>query len=352
MTSRTIVLAIDPNMDNFSVLGLRHRTAKGHQVVIHNTPAINVQGTETVFNFDILITGQANGDGVNEHVPEHRICRIPRHKKFTQAVKLQQAVAAYGQQEPTCFLNIPTWFNGWGGRNYPCAIEWMVVKPNDGARGIGHFTVATAYVNMDYFLKAMNKLLEGEHTQENFDAFIESFAGKVEYHTGGENYPFEGLESLKTDGVVVQSVIQNIGKEYRVITDKDCEPSYFQERRSRDPESKYPQATGGGAVIDIGMIKTHDDLPSCINMDLLRHLCKKVIGPMSSIDIFVTNDGYWGIFEYCNQFGISGVPQDYIFNLHATFVESLVANYIDYETSVVQHAADGLAEAWKEPDHA
>lgn len=331
MQNRTFVVAIDPGMDNFSVLGLRHTLRNGNSIVVHNHPAMNVQGAETVFNFDILISGKKEFDPILVSAPKHRLSVVPRHTKSTQAVLLQKTVAEYDGNQQHSFLHVPTWINGWGGRNYPCSTERMVVKPGDGARGIGQFTVRTKNVNMDYFLRALNKLVEGEHSQEKLDEFIASFKGHVEYHAGAENFPLEGLGALKEDERVVQAVIENVVKEYRVITDKHSKPAYFQQRRLRDKESNFPQATGGGATIDLEMVVDVDSIPSCINLPLLNHICRDLIGPLSSIDLFVTGDGFWGIFEYCNQFGISGIPQDVVFNLHADFMQDIVDRYIEAE---------------------
>jgi len=330
MKNRTFVVAIDPNMDNFSVLGLRHTLKNGNDVVVHNDPAMNMQGAETVFNFDVYISGKRGFDPILVSAPRHRLIVVPRHTKSVQAALLQKAVADFDGTPQHGFRHVPTWINGWGGRNYPCSTDRMVVKPGDGARGIGQFTVSTQNVNMDYFLKQLNKLVEGEHTQEKLDEFLSQFNGNVKYHTGSENFPLEGLGALKEDEIVVQEVIENIVKEYRVITDKNSRPAYWQERR-RPVGQNFPQATGGGAIIDHNALIMLVDIPSCINVALLEHLCRNVIGPLSSIDLFVTGDGSWGIFEYCNQFGISGVPQDVAFNLHAEFMQDIVDIYIEGE---------------------
>lgn len=334
MKNHTFVVAIDPNMDNFSVLGLRHSLRNGNDIVVHNHPAMNVQGAETVFNFDILISGKKDFDPILVAAPRHRLAVVPRHTKSTQAVLLQKTVNGYLGHPEHGFLHVPTWINGWGGRNYPCSTDRMVVKPGDGARGIGQFTVNTKNVNMDYFLKDLGKLVEGEHTQEKLDAFLANFNGSVEYHPGAEHFPLEGLGALKEDELVVQEVIENVKYEYRVITDKHSKPAYFQQRRIRDDESSFPQATGGGGTINRSLVVDAHEIPSCVNMQLLEHICQELIGPLSSIDLFVTGEGMWGIFEYCNQFGISGIPQDIVFNLHAEFVQDLVDRYIEAEQRI------------------
>lgn len=95
MQNRTFVVAIDPNMDNFSVLGLRHSLRNGNEVVVHNAPAMNVQGAETVFNFDILISGKKDFDPILVATPHHRLAVVPRHTKSTQAVLIQKVVGEY-----------------------------------------------------------------------------------------------------------------------------------------------------------------------------------------------------------------------------------------------------------------
>lgn len=337
MAKRTFVVAVDPYMDNFSVLGLRHMLANGDEVVIHNTPDFNMVGDKTIFNFDIFISGKLKQETFSTIVPSWRLVEIPRHGKVVQHCLLQQAAAAYSVDHTRrdFFINVPTWKQGWGGRNYPVRPGRMVVKPNDGARGIGQFVVDTHLVNIDAFLKSLNALLATEYTAESLAEFLAKYENAVTYHTGSENKPLEGLATLKEQGVIVQSVVEDISSEYRIITNKDCEPTYVQKRRIRDPESVFPQATGGGSLIDKDSIVDIDEMPGCVNRDMLNYLCRHAIGPMSSIDLFVTNDGHWGIFEFCNQFGISGIPQMIIHSMHVQFMEMIIDRYLTGEANSV-----------------
>ena len=191
------------------------------------------------------------------------------------------------------------------------------VKSLDGARGIGQFVVKTEHVNLNYFLSELKYTLSQELVDDTVPKFLERFEGNVIYGAGDENYVNEGLVTMRDQGYFVQSLVPDVKVEYRIITDTNSVPKYFQRRKVRDVDSAYPQATGSGSVVDKEAILTAEAFyaESNVSSAFFEHVCRTVIGPLSSIDVFITS-GEWGIFEYCNQFGISGIPAAIVTDLH------------------------------------
>ena len=335
MSTKTVVIAIDEKMDNFAVLGNRFDiTVAGefYNVYVHNNPSVNQSFVGVTANFDILFDGGYGRKDWADILPQHQHRLNKRFSKEIQAIKMADFhkgwMSHFGRPDPR-FINIPTWSIGWNGRNYPERADAVVVKGKDGARGIGQFVINTVYVNLDYFLKRLDSLLKVPYNEGLLNDFIEQFGGHVVYGKGDENKPGEGLESLRDNGYFVQSLVSNINAEYRVLTDKDGKPAYIQRRKVRSEDTEYPQATGSGSVIDRTAIMTVDDFfeTGFVHRQFFEDLCAGVVGPVSSIDVFTTSAGGWGVFEYCNQFGVSGVPLDIVAKLHVGYVGQAIEEY-------------------------
>lgn len=336
-TRRILTVITDHFINNLDVLGIHYKLSDEIELRIHRHPQVNIRGTEVSYNFDIMISNGGPNEGFNfgNVLPPHRYVKLARYDKFTQAIQLLNALEDYKATHDamTClhakFLPVPTWFVGVNSnRSFPNVKGKVVIKPQDGARGIGQFVVDTLYINLHQFNKSLDKYLAGEHTAEAFQVFLDGFKGHVSYYSRDEDKPGEGLECLKEQGAIVQSFIPDVSAEYRVITGADGEPVYFQKRRFRDETSAYPQATGGGDTIDMDARVTNPLAKDVHSNALFLYLCKHVIGPLNSIDLFITSDGHWGIFEFCNQFGVTGIPAGIAEDIHAKFMENVVASFL------------------------
>lgn len=337
---RIITVVTDPFINNLDVLGVSYKLSKDIEVRIHRHPQVNIRGTDVSYNFDIMISNGGNNEGFNfgNVLPSHRYVKLARYDKFSQAIRLLNAYEAYRHENDNAaclhgkFIPVPTWFVGLNGtRSFPNVSGKVVIKPQDGARGIGQFVIDTKYINLHQFNKTLDKYLVGEHTTEAFQKFLDGFQGHVSYYSRDEDKPGEGLECLKTQGGIVQSFIPNVSAEYRIITGADSKPVYFQRRKVRDEDSAYPQATGGGDVIDVEANRDNPFESDPQASKLFEYLCQTVIGPLNSIDLFITGDGHWGIFEFCNQFGVSGIPARIAEDIHAKYMEQVVASFITGE---------------------
>lgn len=348
---RILTVVTDPFINNLDVLGVSFKLSDEIELRIHRHPQVNIRGTDVSYNFDIMISNGGNNEGFNfgNVLPAHRYVKLPRYDKFSQAIKLLNAYEAFRHENDNTaglrakFIPVPTWFVGLNGnRSFPNVNGKVVIKPQDGARGIGQFVIDTKYINLHQFNKSLDKYLAGEHTTEAFQKFLDGFEGHVSYYSRDEEKPGEGLECLKTQGGIVQSFVPDVSAEYRIITGADSKPVYFQRRKVRDEESAYPQATGGGDVIDVQANRDNpfDSDPQASK--LFDYLCQKVIGPLNSIDLFITNDGHWGIFEFCNQFGVSGIPAAVAEDIHANFMKQVVADFIEGENPLVTLSMGGL----------
>jgi hypothetical protein len=355
--SKTVVIAIDPKMDNFATLGTALEFPLSDdsrvRVLIHNDPRLSHTFHGSVPNFDLLIDGGYSKTPWSDLLEPGQYIGLKRYPKDVQGVLLRRFNKNYGSK--TNFENVPAWAVGWGKRNYPDATGWLVIKPLDGARGIGHFVLDSHYINLDFFLKRLDWIVEQAANKkledDAFNKFLEDFGEHVEYHSSGDREKYEGLVALHQQGYLVQSRVQFVEKEFRVLTDFEGKPVYFQERQVRKTDdeptgSKYTQATGGGVRIEHSNIcddadKWFVDHPE-VDREYFERLCSEVIGPMSSIDLFFTIGGRWGIFEYCNQFGISGVPADIARALHLQFIVMKMHEWHDEPVADVWTSLHGV----------
>lgn len=338
---RVITVVTDVFINNFDVLGATHDLADDLEIRFHRHPQVNIRGDKVSYNFDIMISNGGANEGFNYKnvLPAHRYVKLPRYDKFTQVIQLINGVEEYKQMNAglsQSFLSVPTWFVGLtAARSFPTVTGKVVVKPMDGARGVGQFVIDLTYVNLSQFNKVITRYLASEPCDVKFKALIDSFEGHVQYYSRDEEHEGEGLQALKEQGAVVQSFIPNVVAEYRVITGINGEPVYYQRRKLRDPDSEYPQATGGGNLIHMVPEEPHPFADLDNQHDLFKYLCNYIIGPLSSIDLFFTEDGQWGIFEFCNQFGVTGIPATTAEQIHADFLKSVVYDFIKAETPLI-----------------
>ena len=300
----------------------------GKQVFFHNDPQLSIIDGAEYFNFDYMITDgniEINGIEASRIVPPERLVMVKRYSKVEQAMRLNHYSRRpeFGKEN---FVPIKTWLHpqAMGASNLVSPTGKVVIKPKDGARGIGQFLVDTSKIPFAVMIDALDRYIKDVYKKVDLFKELNKYDPDMCYSVAGEQREDEGLGAIKSQGYIIQSFVDNILAEYRVITDRDGTPSYCQQRSIRG-DKDFPQATGsdtnsilGDDVVLLSSVLPEDQLND------FKAMSAAVVGPLSSIDLFVTKDGKWGIFEYCNQFGIKGVPAQVVANLHTDFVEDLI----------------------------
>ena len=287
-----------------------------YEVVFHSNPRMTIRKDRTFFNFDFAIDcGQTKIDGylMSSVVPKDRLVIIPRFNKVEQHLRLREAVdnALLHDIDLSNFVAIDIYHNSQtNGNTHLLDIDVpVVVKPLDGARGIGQFLVRKPSGVLIKIVDAVNAVRHKRLAASEVIASLSAYSDRFVYSTKGERVPFEGIAAIAEDGICIQGFVPDIIGEYRLITDADCKIVYCQRRDIvtvvTNEDRGFPQAVGGGGDI-------HDEIPlekvvREEEVEAIEYLAKAVVGPCSSIDLFVTADKRWGFFEYCNQFGVIGV---------------------------------------------
>lgn len=330
-----VYIVISRMMNNFGILP-QGVVIAGKQVFFHNDPRMGADGDTIHFNFDYMITdGTINiDDGPNAEsiVPPNMLVVNKRYNKFEQMSRLRNFAteqAKKGKFNIDEFVVPGVWYNRQPSGMSNLVIpkdETVIVKPADGARGIGQFLLKLDKIPFVVFIDTLDRYRTSKITEEQFWLALNKFPGCYVYSTAGEHREHEGLVALKQQGYVVQSFVKDVCTEYRLLTDLDGKIAYCQVRGIRDKgQSEFPQATGSETnSIEGDDIVPIEEVLSKRTLKDLNAIASNVVGPLSSIDLFLTEDGRWGIFEYCNQFGIKGVPMETTYKLHYDFVERLI----------------------------
>lgn len=315
ITNNHVTVCIDkPEMINqFNMIAPRFQN-QWYDVSVHSDPKWVLQEGLPCFNFDILITGDAKWKGI---VPDDRLFLLKRLSKTRQAIAINQFLR---QAKTHKALIVPTYGSNFGDKYHPSYLGTeltgkIVIKPEDGARGLCHFVVDFDKVSVGPFLRD----LYGATT-------IADMAEKYAPHahlSHGQAWDDEESQKVKEEGnFTFQRYVENIKAEVRILTNHVSDVG-FACVRSRVGE-EYKQATSATTMLD--HIEELNDL-ELLSMfgdvgerDVFLKLLEEVIGPMQSVDLFFTEDGRWGICEYCNQYGIAGVPRQYAVSSIADFV--------------------------------
>lgn len=274
-------------------------------VTVHHDPKWTVVNGEPVFNFTILITSQPEKwEGI---VPEGQLFGVKRLGKTQQNAKLNRFIRASGAKHAVV---VPFWASNFQDGKHTSFLGHdlhgrVVVKPEDGARGVCHMVVDFDKVSVGAFLRDL-------YTK---DVKLATMHEKYKDHIvvgNGHAWDKEEAEKIKEEGdFTFQRYVDNINTEIRILTDYKGDIGFACLRERSGDE--YKQATGVTHLIDKQQVVDEGFLKKWIHedYDIFKTLLKEVVGPMSSVDLFITNDGKWGICEYCNQYGIVGVPREY-----------------------------------------
>lgn len=266
-----------------------------------------------------------------ELFPGTRVFR--RDHKMLQQLRLSKAARALGLKNyvhvKTFEANNTVKDNSYWGE-MPDGM--YVIKPGDGARGMGH---VVAKVGEGGVLPAALALLMNH--AGNPSSFLEQsdkLAPHVEVHLGHADIA-EGLSAMSSQGAVVQRMVEDVEMEFRVITSFDCtETRWFKRQRDNVPlktdQNKfgYKQATGVALTPD-GVIQMTPEEVVKIFPDALQvgKIAQQLGIGLNSMDVFVTKSGNWGIFEYCPQWGAVGMDPTML----RTFMKQQVVAMLDQQ---------------------
>jgi len=320
----------------FEVKGGSKRDPVMYHVTTHGEPRYEVAESGAITNFDVLIANQffETADGIpwRELLPE-KVAVVPRFDKISQALRIN----GFKLPEDSGHRKIAT-FSSDSAKNdqaysFGTKIKGSVVlKPRHGARGVGHFVADTDKISIGMLIHDIR--------DQNIPVadIVTKYTPHVTYHGGMENYDNEGRSQLVSQGMAVQERVSGVKDEYRVLVDGNSEVFAVLPRSRYKMVTggegahghDYDQATGTSVFLDSAYkgMSLEEALPKPAHLKAFCKLVKAVVPPLNSVDLFVTEDGEWGIFEYCNQFGTVGVPLPVATDLHINYIGTLLDKHL------------------------
>jgi hypothetical protein len=184
-----------------------------------------------------------------------------------------------------------------------------LLRPHMGARGLGFIEFPFPETTANAVETLVSKWCKEEITDEYFEQTLKKIGGKI---SQSPNTKMEEVKSCLKEGFDFVKVVSDVKKEYRILTDHQGKPALVVEREQNDYGLKIKQASGGYQNTD--KIIPMDQFKQS-NADLCKELTKffdNVDFPIHSFDLFVTQNGHWGFFEACSQFGCTTVPDGWV----------------------------------------
>lgn len=299
-------------------------------VVIHDSPRVFFNGETEIKNFDFLVTAKDKSAYGGLHTAFH----ITRETKPEQMRSLYHKAVASGYKH---LKLVKTWNSVAELRQDSSSykVNNFIIKPIDGARGIGQVLFkdcanqnkATLFKRFNEFCRKLATVdginFSHAHASDEISKALKKTFGDDVVWSGYEakdSFFIEGLFKDPESGFFAQEFLENIALETRVITGKKNELHFF-ERQARE-DRPFKQATGSGGS------DYHQD-PS----HALRYCSEEVVdefkklfrsfGQCMSVDLFVTTDGKFGIFEYCNQYGTDVDDPEIHRKIHIDFLKEV-----------------------------
>lgn len=291
-------------------------------VIFHEDP--RVESSTNLANFDIHIDFTNGGvNTLHECLFAHRYLHIPKVSKKDQFLKM----IGFNKNSPIK-LKTPTVFmatrRNSNHKYYELPIanigtpncDKVVVKHSHGARGSNQLVIQTNMLQT-VIKEAQNKDLTLGEIKELFPDII---------LTEGSDLELKLLDNY--DNFVVTEYVPGIQKEWRLLVSGD--EIYHRERVIN--EGEYPQANLN--------VTTYHNTPTVVYKPLsessipveiietLQAYVKYIKLPIGSLDLYIEEDGSFGIFEYSQQFAFHGADPAFIRKLHLDAVEFIITDML------------------------
>lgn len=333
---KTIIVAIEgveKIVDNLALLPPVIRT-DDFNIIIHNSPLIE-QADGVTKNFDILIDC-IHGDPSSSRSKEAELLLGSSYITSIRRSKTEQAIILeninqklnLGFYIPKCYQNLYRT----GGKvisRYGAEFDDKVIlKPENGAKGEGQ-AIVPAYALASLFQYDIDKT--AKYLKEKYPEIVLSH-----YNEDREEAFFP-----TGDLILAQEYLSDIVSEYRVlISDQDM---YIYKRKILNKEYRQANITTNTVVDNqrkltkvfhngeyfISSNNGSDDIDlSLITLTNIFTMARELDLKLGSMDIFVTESGNVGFFEYCNQFAFWRIHPKIARDIHVNYIKSIVKNWI------------------------
>jgi len=152
----------------------------------------------------------------------------------------------------------------------------------------------------------------------------------------GIHHPQAGSLLYAGRDVVVTDYVSNVKEEYRLHPTRD------------NPFQGYKRCLhlNESAMMVPHVPEDHSfkvdtvELPPEIKV-AVETICEKLNIWGYSLDLYVTSEGEWGVFEYSGEFGLAGIEKQWILQNRTDMLTEWVRQALSFEPSTLDHSKDG-----------
>lgn len=320
MNTPKIIGVVYQYLNNLSMLPPKYNYENSvGEVVFHSDPRAELQHGTIVANVDALLDFRMDIDIAITQVFGNMCYNYRKPSKQTQHFRLIRFNETYGQ-EGLYKLETPRQFVTWAGTHQDDAhplsrfgvidCKQVVIKPQYGARGSNHVVVASHMVQT--LLKSI--------TTQTGEELLQAFPGIILSRGSCLTEPlFDDLSDL-----VITEKLEHVLQEWRLLfaagkiysRERHITPGeYAQSNLCVDVNPNIPE------VYYTPLKET--DFPQELK-DYLSEFVKFIKLPFGSVDLYLTAEGNYGIFEYSEQFGFHGANHAFIRQLHLDGIEQIL----------------------------
>lgn len=286
------------------------------KVIFHSDPKAELLRGALVSNVDAFLDFRFKGDPTAKQIFGSTYYRYSKPSKMTQhfkILKFNETRSGYTLSTPRQFVS---WSTGLSANAHPLSdfgildCTSVVIKPQYGARGSNHVVAPSHMVQT--LLKTITKQTGNELKQMYPDIIVSR--GSVE-----DEPIFETLNDM-----VITEKLEHVLKEWRLLfsagrvycREREITPGdYSQSNLCADVYRNIPE------VIYTPLEDT--DFPNELQ-EYLTAFVRFIKLPFGSIDLYLTANGEYGIFEYSEQFGFHGANHEFIRQLHLDGIEQIL----------------------------
>lgn len=237
------------------------------------------------------------------------------------------------------FLPLRTWTTtkGFDGQD----LDTIIMRPTYGARSIGLLVLNPKKTSFESVARVIVSIDQSQNTVAgNLNSIISNFnkevydklqeiPGSPVWCSDGDAIPKEGLKYF-TESAFIQEYVPNIQREFRIIVGADNTPVYVlnRYRTQYDNFNGLPMAYARGC--HAGMENSFTNMYSAgISVKIeeeFQALLNKANFALHSFDLFVTDNGKWGVLEFSNEFGTSSVPNELVSDEIKKYLKGILSN--------------------------
>ena len=301
--------------DNVTILPVTGSIDSIGDVMFHNNPCIEFDGHALKKNFDYHIDFNLSTNKLHSELLPDEYISYPRLRRQTQYIKISR----YNNNRPenAVPLHIPKFYISTNRSGEHLAIanyglpttDKVVIKDSMGARGSNQIVVPT---NMLTTLLKHSKGLTFGEIKIKFPDLIYS-----------DNSNWDKVLFNTPADIFISDLIPSVAKEWRLLVGGNN--IYGREREIKP--GPYRQANLNLDIIQTVPDVKYTHIEEMFDNELvisLYGLINSIDLPIGSLDLYITEDGQYGLFEYSSQYAFHAADPHFIRKLHLDGIDKII----------------------------